>query len=227
MTQLGLVPVCEAESYFHFPSRSAEPDSTEDLSRLARKWFENQFGKTEAAARLTYIAPNPVEVPGGRPRAAVSLGVGGNETKRVGGGFEAELIRSLADRYRTVWIDRGAGGEEALRVTSAVEGSGAVERVRFWEGSFAGFASIVGQSDLYVGYDSAGQHAAAASGTPLITVFAGAPSLRFQQRWSPFGEGKRAVIEADALPPEAVLDRLLRAIPLISSQSPPGPLNRT
>ena len=34
--------------------------------------------------------------------------------------------------------------------------------VRFWNGSFAAFAALIAESDLYVGYDSAGQHAAAA-----------------------------------------------------------------
>jgi ADP-heptose:LPS heptosyltransferase len=222
MTQLGLIPVCEPEHYFHFPSRSAQTDSTEDLSRLARNWFEQHFGKVDVA-RSTYIAPDPVVVTGGRPRAAVSLGVGGNDTKRVGGDFEAHLIRSLAERYNTVWIDRGAGGEESLRVTAAVNASDSEERVRFWEGGFAGFASIIAQSDLYVGYDSAGQHAAAASQTPLVTIFAGAPSLRFQQRWTPYGEGNRFMVEADGISAAAVHDRLLQAIPLTNSRIPRAP----
>ena len=38
----------------------------------------------------------------------------------------------------------------------------------------------------YVGYDSAGQHVAAASGTPLISIFAGYPSERMFQRWRPY-----------------------------------------
>jgi ADP-heptose:LPS heptosyltransferase len=212
MTQLGLIPVCEPERYFRFPSRSAEPESADDLSRICRRWFEHTFGGT-GLGRLSYIAPDSVEASGSRPQAAVSLGVGGNDMKRVGGDFEARLIGSLGERYATVWIDRGAGGEEASRVTAAAEASGAAEQVRFWEGSFAGFASIISQSELYVGYDSAGQHAAAASGTPLITVFAGAPSMRFQQRWMPYGEGKRVVIQADGLSAEAVHRQLLESLP--------------
>jgi hypothetical protein len=212
MTQLGLIPVCEPEHYFRFPSRSAEANSVEDLSRIARRWFVRTFGEA-GSARLSYIAPDPVDASCDRPQAAVSLGVGGNDTKRVGGDFETRLIRSLAERYTTVWMDRGAGGEEAVRVTAAVEASGAAERVRFWEGSFAGFASVISQSNLYVGYDSAGQHAAAAGGTPLVTVFAGAPSIRFQQRWMPFGAGKRVVIEADGLNAESVHRKLLESLP--------------
>jgi ADP-heptose:LPS heptosyltransferase len=132
---------------------------------------------------------------GERPMAAVSLGVGENESKRIPGAFESSLIHSLAERYRTVWIDRGAGGEEARRVTAAVESSGAGAQIRYWEGSFAGFVSVIAQSDFYAGYDSAGQHAAAAAGVPLLTVFAGAPSRRFQSRWSPRGRGRVSIFD--------------------------------
>ena len=59
-----------------------------------------------------------------RPRAAVSLGVGENESKRIAGDFEAQLIRALGGKYRTIWIDRGVGGDEARRVTAAAEASG-------------------------------------------------------------------------------------------------------
>ena len=136
----------------------------------------------------------PVAAEGDRPRAAISLGVGENETKRIPGDFETGLIRGLGARFKTLWIDRGAGGEEARRVTAAAEASGRIAQVRFWEGSFAGFASIISQCDYYAGYDSAGQHAAAAAGTPLTTYFAGAPSERFRLRWAPSGSGSIEVV---------------------------------
>jgi ADP-heptose:LPS heptosyltransferase len=205
MTQLGLIPVCEPEYYFHFPSRTADsnPDSAANLTDLTQHWLQQNFDVFGQA----YIAPDPVPIEGEAPRVAVSLGVGDNETKRVGADFESQLIRALGAGFRTIWIDRGVGGEEARRVTAAAEASGCIDRVRFWEGSFAGFASLIAQSDLYVGYDSAGQHAAAASGTPLISIFAGAPSDRFRQRWSPQGPGRIHVIEADSLTPAAVLEQ--------------------
>jgi ADP-heptose:LPS heptosyltransferase len=192
MTQLGLLPVCEPEYYFHFPSRTANaaPDLNANLTGLTQKWLRDTFGEAGRA----YIAPMPVPIGGERPRAAISLGVGGNDSKRIGGDFEADLIRSLGARYGTLWIDRGAGGEEARRVTTAVEASGVAERVCFWEGSFAGFASVISQCDFYAGYDSAGQHAAAAAGIPLTTYFAGAPSDRFRERWTPAGTGEINVI---------------------------------
>ncbi len=142
------------------------------------------------------------------PRAAINLGVGENESKRVPGDFETRLIQLLSTAFATLWIDRGAGGEEAARVTAAAAESGRAEQIRFWEGSLAVFASIIAQSDLYVGYDSAGQHAAAAASTPLITVFAGAPHDRFRLRWSPSGPGVIHIVDAASLTSEDCLARI-------------------
>jgi len=206
-TQLGLVPVCEPEHYFHFPSRTAGMDSGQNLSDLIKKWLQETFGQTGEH----YVAPLPVRVAGERPFAAVSLGVGENESKRVAGDFEAKLIRALGASFGTVWVDRGAGGEEALRVTAAVKDSDVAERVKFWEGSFAGFASVISQSDFYAGYDSAGQHVAAAAGVPLLTVFAGAASERFRHRWS--ADSPDAItIDADGCSPAEVFQQVERAL---------------
>jgi len=59
--------------------------------------------------------------------------------------------------------------------------------VESWEGDYAPFASMISRSQLYIGYDSAGQHVAAACGVPLISVFAGYVSDRMFQRWYPTG----------------------------------------
>jgi ADP-heptose:LPS heptosyltransferase len=197
ITQLGLVPVTEPERYFHFPSRTSPGGN---LAVIAQAWTEQEFG----VVGQPYIAPMFIELDGPSPWVTISLGVGGNPAKRIPGSFESELIAQLARHYETVWVDRGAGGEEAERVTAAASG----QNVRFWEGSFAGFASVISQSDLYVGYDSAGQHAAAAAKTPVISIFAGAPSERFRERWSPFGYGPCTVFNADQASPEEILSRI-------------------
>ena len=129
------------EHYFHFPSRTA--NSAANLTGLARNWLRDTFDETGQA----FVTPQPVPIEGETPRAAISLGVGGNDTKRIGGDFETGLIRSLGERFRTLWIDRGVGGEEAAaspprsRVPAWLGGS-------LWEGSFAGFVSIISQCDL-------------------------------------------------------------------------------
>jgi ADP-heptose:LPS heptosyltransferase len=203
ITQLGLIPVCEPERYFHFPSRTAGGESDASLSDLVSDWLNQSFD----AAGNAWIAPATVAIDCALPIAAVSLGVGENENKRLGLGFEAALIAAIAARFPTVYLDRGMGGAERQRVTEAAERSGAIARIRFSEGSFAAFASIIARSQFYAGYDSAGQHAAASAGTPLVTVFAGAPSDRFRARWSPDSPTGR-VINADAATPDECLDRV-------------------
>jgi ADP-heptose:LPS heptosyltransferase len=113
-----------------------------------------------------------------RGNIAISPGVGENPAKRIPDPFEETLLALLAESGAGICIDKGACGEEAARVERAVARSGI--RATFWEGSFAGFASIIAAARLYVGYDSAGQHAAAR--VPLVSIFAGFPTPRIVRR---------------------------------------------
>ena len=117
-----------------------------------------------------YVALEPS---GRRGHTSVSLGIGENPAKRIPDPFEERLLALLSAGGAALAIDKGAGGEEAARVERAVGRSGV--KAAFWEGSFAGFAAIIAASRLYVGYDSAGQHVAAACGVPLVSIFAGFP----------------------------------------------------
>ncbi len=202
LTQLGLVPVCPEENYFFFDSRSDGGDSS--LGDLARKWLSDSLGVSGARAYLACA-----ERPESSAEITISLGVGENEGKRIGGGFEAELIRALAERGSVI-VDSGGSAAEAARVRRAIADSGA--RVETWEGSFAGFASIISRARLYAGYDSAGQHAAAAGGVPLVSVFAGYPCERFCDRWRPSGPGRAEVIRAAGLDSREVLRRAVAAV---------------
>jgi ADP-heptose:LPS heptosyltransferase len=180
LTQLGLLPVTSWERCHLFESRSYGGDSTRSLPDLASEWCGRTLG---VAGARPYVALGPPAPRGNH--IAVSLGVGDNPKKRLPDPFEEELLRLLAATRRPICVDRGAGGEEAERVQRAVERSGA--DATFWEGSFAGFASIVSGASLFVGYDSAGQHLAAACGVPLISIFAGFPAPRMFDRWRPVG----------------------------------------
>ena len=64
---------------------------------------------------------------------------------------------------------------------------------------------MIARSKLYVGYDSAGQHVAAACGTPLIAVCAGFASPRMFSRWRPTGAGRIEAIRVDRPDPAAVI----------------------
>ena len=107
-------------------------------------------------------------------------------------------------------IDKGLGGEEGGRVERAIAASGvAYDQIQTWLGPFAPFAYEIARAPLYVGYDSAGQHVAAAAGTPLRCVFAGAQSDRFFERWKPWGKSDCQVVRMDAGgDAEGALDRL-------------------
>jgi ADP-heptose:LPS heptosyltransferase len=133
--------------------------------------------------------------------STVSFGVGENLSKRVADRFEEELLRRLP---RPLLIDKGAGGEEAERVERAVAKAGG-EGIVMWDGSFADFAAHIQRSRLYVGYDSAGGHVAAACGIPMISIFTGAVSERMFQRWRPTGEGKIAIMRPDNMSPNEAL----------------------
>ena len=201
LTQLGLLPVCPEERYYFFESRAYGGASDDSLPLLTRRWAAQTFGIPNAAP---YVAVPPSPAHAGA--IAVSLGVGENPAKRLADPFEAELLKLLAETGAPLCVDLGAGGEEAARVERAIAQSGAP--VETWRGSFAGFASIIAGSRQYIGYDSAGQHVAAACHKPLISIFAGFPCERMFQRWRPAGH----VIRVDVPEPSQVLDQVRLAL---------------
>ncbi len=189
LTQLGLLPICQEEDYYLFESRSYGADSGASLTELARRWVAETFGVAQARP---YISPGPDVA---EFAATVSFGVGENPSKRVAEGFEEELLGRLP---RPLLIDKGAGGEEAERVERAVAKAGG-DGIVMWDGSFADFAAHIQRSRLYVGYDSAGGHVAAACGIPMISIFTGAVSERMFQRWRPTGAGRIEIIRPEKM----------------------------
>lgn len=208
LTQLGLLPVCDEQDYYFFESRTYGGDGTEPLGRLASRWAEEVLGVAGAAPWLA-----PEGECGETPAITVSLGVGENPAKGLGEDFEAGLLAGLSSFGLPVLVDTGAGGEEAERVRRAVERAGQGRgAIRLFRGSFAGFVLCIARSRLYVGYDSAGQHAAAALGVPAVTIFAGFPCERFFFRWQPYGRGNRRTVRVDeGADPRAVLRQVQEA----------------
>jgi ADP-heptose:LPS heptosyltransferase len=199
LSQLGLLPVCPEDRYYFFESRAYGRNRSDSLARLTKEWVERTFGVADAKP---YIAPLP------GPESAdivVSLGVGDNPEKRLNDPFEERTLRALVATGRSVLIDEGAGGEETERVRRHCA---AVPGLRSWSGAYAPFAYAISKAKLYVGYDSAGQHVAAACGTPLISMFAGYPSVRMLQRWRPEGEGRVVVIRVADRSDTSLLDAI-------------------
>jgi ADP-heptose:LPS heptosyltransferase len=204
LTQLGLLPVCSDDHYHLFESRAYGGDGGQALPELAAAWARETLQVDGACPYLALAAPAQ-----SRPGITISLGVGENPAKRLPDPFEEKLLALLAATGLPLTIDKGAGGEEAVRVEDACRRAGIT--ATFWEGSFAGFAALIAASRLYVGYDSAGQHVAAAAGVPLISIFAGFPAPRMFDRWRPTTPMAR-VIRVDQPDVDATLAQVREAL---------------
>ena len=206
LTQLGLIPICDDSRYFFFESRAFGGTLDSTLPDLIAEWLSQVFDVEPAAP---YAAPLRQE---GIADITVSLGVGENANKRIDDEFEFAVLQKLLGFGRTLLLDRGAGGEEADRVNGLACKLGAPANLHLHDGSYASFASHILQSQLYFGYDSAGQHVAAAGKVPLVSVFSGYVSRRMLARWRPTTPGAYVVPVADPQDREGLLERTLRAI---------------
>jgi ADP-heptose:LPS heptosyltransferase len=211
LTQLGLLPVCDESRHFLFESRSYGGDGVQSLVELARDWA---LAVTGADAAEPWLHPKFEFTLGSQPLTTLSLGVGENPAKRVEDPFEERLVDVLARKAPLVMVDAGAPeSEEEGRVKRALERSSAAgENCGLHEGSFASFAAMIAASRLYVGYDSAGQHVAAALGIPLISVFGGAASERMKARWRPHSTGPVWVLDADSSNFAELIERVERIV---------------
>jgi hypothetical protein len=179
LSQLGLLTVCDAHNYFHFPSRAYGGDGDEPLASLAARWALEVFGvegaKPYVAPRHSTSSESPADI-------TVSLGVGENAAKRLDDSQERELLRALAGTGASILVDKGGSTEERERVERAL-----LPGMRTHDGAFAPFAAQIAGSKLFVGYDSGGGHVASACGVPLISIAKGFVSERMAARWRPNG----------------------------------------
>ena len=237
LTQLGLLPVAQDTSYQFFESRSEGSGGDSCLGMLATQWCSRTWGvdvthASQVAMPTPPVARQCLADESGRPLAAVSFGVGGRESKRVGDRFETGLLELLRRRGFRILLDYGLGEDEARVVDGHIAGfAGTVGRLSrdqrgwpsnadlmTWRGSLADFGAWTGAADLYVGYDSAAAHVAAAYATPVIEIFAGAPSERFRHRWTPAGTAPVRILPAIG---PADLSALLQRLAQLLDRSTP------
>ena len=253
LTQLGLLPLTSDESrYLFFESRSYGSDAETEaaqgarISQLTARWLDEQFRPAQAEeggeATLPFVNL-AVEhqaltralreaLNDGRPLVGVSFGVGGNEAKRVGTDFEADLLRALCAAGARVLLVKGVGAEVAraeqhldslrrqgLHVHAtkadwprALPGASQLRRadVIGWEGELGAFCAVIAAADVYVGYDSGGSHIAAAQGVPVVDVFADDSIPMVTTRWTPTGPAPVHVVAHYEAPTET-LDRVMAA----------------
>ncbi|MFN0106773.1 MAG: glycosyltransferase family 9 protein [Bryobacteraceae bacterium] len=201
LSQLGLLPLADVERTLFFESRGVGSFG-DSLVGLSRRFVLETLG-VDAAPWIK--PPSPEWVPAAD--VAVSFGVGENAAKRVSDSFEFELVQGLLDRGLSVLLDSGAPGTFEAARAALLEASCRGALI-LWQGSFAPFAAAIGRSRLYVGYDSAGQHVAAACGVPRITIFNGHSGDRFVARWQPEGAGFSRVL----FPSEGLMDEVWGAV---------------
>jgi ADP-heptose:LPS heptosyltransferase len=148
----------------------------------------------------------------------LSFGTGGNPIKRVSEQFEIELATALSAQAKLI-IDRGATKDETEqvnRIVAALEARGktvislteehfreALSQRRIspdvltWQGSIGSLASLIAASNEYIGYDSSGQHLAAALRIPTLTIFVNSGANHFPVRWQPHGAGRLQVVSLE------------------------------
>jgi hypothetical protein len=199
---------------------------------LPRVWLRHQ--DQEFGGRIA----RRLRAGGAQGITAMSFGVGGNAEKRLDDPFEQQLVARLLAEGGTLILDQGAGEEErqrALRLVEFVRNSGyAVAeidgvfssaltanpplecRLLTWRGGIGAWSGLIGASDSFIGYDSAGQHIAAALGIPSLDIFSAGAAPVFRERWKPGGPAMVRVVAAkpesgsgDAL--DAAIDDVIRA----------------
>jgi ADP-heptose:LPS heptosyltransferase len=184
---------------------------------------------------------------GAGPIISINLGVGANSAKRLPDPFEMRLLERLLAAGATIILDKGGDPEEVARIETLVATLGgegfralalderrdpmplpaAVSGIRLltWQGGIGRFAALIAESTAYIGYDSAGQHIAAALGIPTIDIFTGFSSPRMPARWSPHGQGPVHVLVLDAAEPypaarlDTIVDDVLAHVPRLYGSS--------
>lgn len=225
LTQLGIFPLLEDERrYRFFESRGYRKPGLERISDLTAAWLAECFGEPVEARPYLSLAAEDVQAGetlcgrlrrgGAKHIVAVNLGVGGNERKRAGEAFEQALLLELLAAGSAVILAKGVGAEEvarAERLAAAVasrdwrvvevdpaKGEPIGADLATWQGDLGAYCGLIGAADLYVGYDSAGQHIAAALGVPTIDIFVDHSYPLIARRWRPCGASPVEAVEASA-----------------------------
>lgn len=224
LTQLGLLRPIEDGRYFHFPSRYYGVHSTDPLGVLVCRWMSETFGFAQGGDCRLDVAEREAAwaralrglCAGARPLVAVHFGAGGNDRKRAGVEFETELVEWLVQGGCRVLLARGESADEidesyrlckrlaerGVGITHLPPGcdldalAGRVADVLTWEANVDAFVATIAHADMFIGYDSAGQHIAAALGVPAISLFVEASGRRHALRWTPCGRGPLEVVRS-------------------------------
>lgn len=223
LTQLGLLPVTDKTPYYLFPSRKYDDSNAAmTMVELANAWFDRISGTEDFSFPKIWLPDNltiaaefsrNAKIQGAKNIICVNLGFGGNPNKKLDEETEKRLILELLKTPNTVVVLDKGFGEMELRVADSImsyvrENGFTVRKTDYItlgengigsgmvtiQCSIGELCSIIAACDQYIGYDSAGQHIAAATETPSITLFIGNGNMRFIRRWRAFGKKPSHVI---------------------------------
>jgi ADP-heptose:LPS heptosyltransferase len=229
LSQLGVLPLISSDRYYFFDSRSdVSLNSRMSMAELTNLWLNQVTGTNDFCYPKVWLHREYIQAAkdlcdrlnknGGCRIIAVNFGVGGNPRKTLGAKFELRLLLTILQEPQTIiLLDRGSGDAELNHTGSlmkSVEEKGytihnakidacsdldITQGIVGLETRIGEIAAIIAQCDEYIGYDSAGQHIAAAVETPCLTIFAGSNNMRFLRRWSAFGQNSCQIVHVDTL----------------------------
>ena len=236
LSQLGVLPLIELERYYFFDSRTETAlDHQMSMAQLTNVWLDRVTATADFCTPKVWLQPETVQKAtrwctslkskGARRIVAINFGVGGNPRKALGDEFEIRLLKALLQQPGSlILLDQGFGEDEQRHTTSlinAIEQTGSpvhrttfdrCRNVKLTQGliglktKIGEIAAVISQCDEYIGYDSAGQHIAAAVETPCLTIFAGSNNMRFVRRWSACGPQGCRTVHVDTLTDPASID---------------------
>ncbi len=236
ITQLGLLPlVREDTGYYLFEPLAYADEEMRKLGEDVNEWLNKAFGcaikdftypRLNVPARYNEAAKEFYQklAKNNEFTVTVNFGVGGNDDKRISEDFEFEVVLLLIEQGAKVILDEGFGVDETERADKVMvrlkERGKVVVRVNeglvfpaasnpnliAYKGGIGQFAALISRSQFYVGYDSMGQHVAAALEIPELVVFNGYPSEKFSRKWHPYGKGKIKIIHAEGKAEKDVLE---------------------
>ncbi len=229
LSQLGLLPLAPLSATHYLCSRQDQKEQVR-LSAITQAWLDRILPDIPPTAPYFQIQPHLFaacrsfcrQLPPTTLKIIINFGVGHDEKKRLADPFEEELLSRLLETKNTLIIlDSGKGEIEegmAKRLMAKIEEKGyntaelsdqelaeaeiavAHGLLRF-SGRIDAMAGLISNSDLFIGYDSCGQHVATATKTPAIICFTGAPNKRFLARWQPANHhGKTTTFIIDQQP---------------------------
>ena len=242
ITQLGLLPLVKEDiGYYLFEPLAHSHEETRKLGEDVNEWLNKVFGgemedftyptlsipaRYNEAAKVFYqkLVKNKGFT------VTVNFGVGGNDDKRVSDEFEFEVVSHIITQGARVILDEGFGEDEIERSERAMDrlkargkaiisvnedlsfAAGSKPDLIAYKGSIGQFAALISQSQFYIGYDSMGQHVAAALEIPELVIFNGYPSEKFSRKWHPYGNGKINIIHAEGKAEEEILESTINIL---------------